>query len=293
MVEVTLSAVVLGPWLTEKSLPEYFSNPTFYAYFLNIIGDAHFYLPGLFTQNPLSVVNINLWTLRSEFYCYIFMSIMIISGIAFSRRYFSVVSLATIIFTLLWQALGKQPLTSFGLANWKLLIVSFVFGCVAYHWNDRLVISKGGALIALLVACSALMYPPAIVLAIFALVYIVIYIGMQKINLPYFLRNGDYSYEIYLFGFPIQQTVVYFLPVEYRNGLSIMVLSLPLTFLLAMISWNLIENPALGLRKKSIKALAGRRAWSPADLRFGRAESGAARKSANPASVDGDVIGRA
>ena len=86
LVEVTLSALVLGPWLTEKSLSEYFSDPLFYKYFLNIVGSAHFFLPGLFVKNPFSVVNVNLWTLKPEFYCYIFMSIMILSRIIFSKK---------------------------------------------------------------------------------------------------------------------------------------------------------------------------------------------------------------
>jgi hypothetical protein len=75
IVEVTLSALVLGPWLTEKSLSEYFSDPLFLNYFLNIVGSVHFYLPGVFVQNPVpGVVNQNLWTLKPEFFCYIFMS---------------------------------------------------------------------------------------------------------------------------------------------------------------------------------------------------------------------------
>lgn len=280
LVEITLSAMVLGPWLTVKSLSEYFSSPVFYTYFLNIVGNAHFFLPGLFVKNPIAIVNVNLWTLRPEFYCYIFMSSMIISGIAFSRKYLSIISIAISALAIAYQIAGKQPINFIGLADWKLLVVVFVFGCTAYHWNDWLVMSKRNALIALVVAGSAFMYPPAIVLAFLALSYITIYIGMQEIRLPYFLHNGDYSYGIYLFGFPIQQTIVYFLPPAYRHGLSIMVLGLPLTLLFAMLSWKFIESPALQLRKK-FKTRSNPATWSPPDLRFARCDS--ARQPADPA----------
>src|SRR5271170_1656034 len=42
MVEVVLSALVLGPLVTTDDLRTYASNPAFYTYFLNIVGDIHY-----------------------------------------------------------------------------------------------------------------------------------------------------------------------------------------------------------------------------------------------------------
>jgi peptidoglycan/LPS O-acetylase OafA/YrhL len=58
---------------------------------------------------------------------------------------------------------------------------------------------------------------------------------------------GDFSYGMYLFAFPVQQTIVHF------GGA---VLSLPLniaicfvvTLCCAAISWHLVEHPALQLK---------------------------------------------
>ena len=47
-VEVTLSALIFGPLLTSLPLREYFGSPVFFSYFLNMLGDIHFLLPGLF-----------------------------------------------------------------------------------------------------------------------------------------------------------------------------------------------------------------------------------------------------
>jgi peptidoglycan/LPS O-acetylase OafA/YrhL len=47
IMEVTLSVMILGPWLTEMTLAEYFRDPLFFRYFLNVLGGVQFYLPGL------------------------------------------------------------------------------------------------------------------------------------------------------------------------------------------------------------------------------------------------------
>jgi hypothetical protein len=52
-VEVLLSALVLGPLLTSASLPTYFLSQKFRLYFLNIVGDIHYYLPDVFLSNPV------------------------------------------------------------------------------------------------------------------------------------------------------------------------------------------------------------------------------------------------
>jgi peptidoglycan/LPS O-acetylase OafA/YrhL len=70
--EITLSALILGPFLTTKPLRQYFSDPHFWEYFGNIVGRIRFKLPGLFESNPVGgLVNLNLWTLAPEYDCYV------------------------------------------------------------------------------------------------------------------------------------------------------------------------------------------------------------------------------
>ena len=79
-VEVTLSAIVLGGIFTTLPLLTYYTSEGFLTYFLNILGDVHFYLPGVFEKtSQSSVVNGNLWTLPWELYCYILLSVIILS----------------------------------------------------------------------------------------------------------------------------------------------------------------------------------------------------------------------
>ena len=51
-VEITISAIVLGPLLTKLRLHDYFVDRAFYEYFGSLIGRVRFSLPGVFTENP-------------------------------------------------------------------------------------------------------------------------------------------------------------------------------------------------------------------------------------------------
>jgi len=62
------------------------------------------------------------------------------------------------------------------------------------------------------------------------------------------LGTGDYSYGIYLYSCPIQQTVNWLLP-DIRSNAFNFITSLVLTALFAAFSWHFIEKPALKLRK--------------------------------------------
>jgi len=59
-------------------------------------------------------------------------------------------------------------------------------------------------------------------------------------------RAGDYSYGVYIYAFPVQQSVAALVPGI--SALSLFVLSASLTFLCAALSWHTLERRALGLK---------------------------------------------
>lgn len=59
-------------------------------------------------------------------------------------------------------------------------------------------------------------------------------------------RSGDYSYGLYIYAFPVQQTVAHYLP-DIGIVAYIIVCSL-VTMALAVVSWHWIERPALKLK---------------------------------------------
>jgi peptidoglycan/LPS O-acetylase OafA/YrhL len=72
-------------------------------------------------------------------------------------------------------------------------------------------------------------------------------------NLHLFNRLGDYSYGLYIYAFPIQQTLrQYFVDI---GPLQLFAAASVLTLLCAMLSWHLIEEPALCLKGVSFREM--------------------------------------
>lgn len=65
-----------------------------------------------------------------------------------------------------------------------------------------------------------------------------------------FNRLGDYSYGMYIYAFPVQQSISALFPKV--SVYSMIALSLLVTLTLAVLSWHLIEVRALKLKKLNI-----------------------------------------
>ncbi|WP_078864181.1 acyltransferase [Streptomyces sp. AcH 505] len=248
-VEITLSALILGPLLTTVPISDYVSDVRFLKYFGNIIGWIHFELPGVFEHNPASgIVNKSLWTLHPELLSYVLMTGLMFSGIAYSR-------LKT---TLLWVAvtialaaynLATSKFELHGIYGSQVLIYYFLTGILTYHWRHIIVINVPLLVIAL-AGAYVLMETPQTTFVLLPLVnmYIMVSIGMMRFPPVKLLQGGDYSYGLYLYAFPIQQAIVEFLP-GYRNWWTVFGLAVAITFGVAFLSWHLIEKPALKLKR--------------------------------------------
>jgi peptidoglycan/LPS O-acetylase OafA/YrhL len=247
-VEVTLSAIILGPLLTTEILSNYFTGADFYRYFGNIFGFVHFELPGLFLSNPVPrIVNINLWTLPGEFYCYLLTAAVMATGFFTHRRVFTGLFLAA---TVCWMAAHAQDGFATGrIATTDTLIYYFFCGCFLFHWRDYVPISP--VLFALSAIASYLFYTNGIsFLAPLFLTYVVVFVGMLALPRLPLLQTGDYSYGIYLYGFPIAQALVLVSPSLRGQGWLVALLAIPATLLFAAASWHLIEKRALLLKRR-------------------------------------------
>ena len=257
-VEVVLSAFILGPLLTKVSLHDYFYSKKFISYMGNIVGRVRFILPGVFDGNPGgNTVNLSLWTIPFELYCYIGITILIATGAIYKRStILSFVISLTIIkaiapfwvphdSTLAGQLLEHpgNPFSGF------ILVCSFLVGATAYLWRDRIPLNFGIFCASIFVFIAITAAHLAVFMVPWLICYITIYIGMINFGKIPFFSRGDYSYGIYLYAFPLQQTICYILP-AHRNFYVNLMFSLPLTIAMAWLSWNAVEKPILGLRKR-------------------------------------------
>ena len=270
IVEVILSALILGPVLTTLPLESYFSSRQFWAYFLNIIGYVRFHLPGVFVGNPDTVVNMSLWTMPYEIGVYAGLAALPVLGLVRRRWLLVALSAVFLIAGWAWQLAASHGA---GYDYWRspgwLLVAAYLVGVIFFLFRERL--TRSGWLMAGSVALSLvlLLVPQLRLLAVVPLSYVTIWLGLYHPPESIVAGRNDYSYGVYLFAFPIQQLLqtTGLLGTWYWNALGATVC----VFLFAAASWHLVEKP-LHLRKRQvvemvdrkIAAIRARLGWLPA-----------------------------
>ena len=247
-VEVTLSAIILGALYTQLPLTQYYTSPMFWRYFLNIVGDVHFYLPGVFTNNTTNVVNSNLWTLPWELHCYIVMSFMIISGIVYQRKILAILfALVTIILIYASLVTGFQVVPA--QVDGPTLVYYFVTGVLMFLWRDKIVFHEVLLLVAAAVCYVLMMSSKMVFIYPVLLTYITVFIGLFPFPRFSLIKSGDYSYGIYLYGFPVTQALVAGVSGLHQNLAVAAPLAVLATGTFAVLSWHGIEKHCLKLKR--------------------------------------------
>ncbi|WP_229187945.1 acyltransferase family protein [Bradyrhizobium oropedii] len=246
VVETTLSAIIIGSVLTELPLTQYFADPKFHAYFLNIVGDIHYVLPGVFLHNPMpELVNAQLWTVPYELWCYVILALLAVTAIAFNRVAY-----------LVFLVIAQIALTGYDIYRWDevpiqlrphLLVFCFLAGVCFYLWRDKVPFNRTACLLALVLCAAGMATGRGDALAPVPAAYVACYLGLMNPRRSWIVSSGDYSYGLYLYGFVIQQCVATFGPSVQHWYLNILI-SLPLAFGVAVASWHLVEKHALRLR---------------------------------------------
>jgi peptidoglycan/LPS O-acetylase OafA/YrhL len=249
-VEVTLSALILGPLLTTVTLAAYFSDPKFFIYFENIIGNIHYTLPGLFHDNPVkNIVNAQLWTLPYELCCYLILIAVAVCGIYQRPRLFlgfcCLIFLIVCIPILAFPELQfhTRPATVMG----HTLVITSMVGGLLFKFRHNIPWNFGLFAISTVLTLIIMAYPAYDVLSFAPLAYMTIYLGLLNPSRNKIILSGDYSYGLFLYGYPLQQAFASLGPgldTWYWNALLV----IPMIILTAVGSWWLIERPALRLR---------------------------------------------
>jgi len=266
-VEVCLSALILGPLVTTLPLGEYFRGQAFWNYWFNIVGYIHYQLPGVFESNPAhGIVNISLWTVPFELECYLALMAISICGLVPRLRALFWVLIAA------WIGITAYELLTADLdmAQWarpagRLLVVCFLGGLGLFIYRDYVPLNRRWFVVSLGLTIIFLARADTAFLAALPAAYVTVYIGLMNLPRIPVLMGGDYSYGIYLYAFPIQQTYVWLDPLSWSAWTAPydhvwwtnILMALPCTLAFAMFSWHVIEKPVLS-RKAVVLALVER-----------------------------------
>ncbi len=238
-------AFVFGPMLSALPLHEYLQHPDTAAYvWSNLeLQNLHWQLPGVFANNPPpQIVNASIWTLPAEASMYLWLAVLGLVGI-FRLRWLASVALIV--------------LSVYGFLHWPdvpMLIYhatyaqfAGLFALGSFCYLHRAWIPLGHPWMFALVLLSCFTHGSAVFPFSFALAeaYFCFWFAYC---LPWyaFNRMGDYSYGIYLWGFPCQQFVMTFLNDPWPGKISLY--AFPLALTIAVISWHGVEQPALRLK---------------------------------------------
>jgi peptidoglycan/LPS O-acetylase OafA/YrhL len=273
LLSLMLCAFVLGPLVTTLPLRQYFDDPTTKSFVLNnILFQSDYSLPGVFAHLRFPVaVNGSLWTLPIEVKAYVFIAVVGLCGVL-TRRPALMLVIAVLVslcmvdsvrsslpganhFVASLQNLFATPAESFLAARgvFDLYIdffAAFVIGASLFALRSQVML-RGEVVLATLVAWLGTLViggqAPVVGTVIIA-PYVLLWLAYRThryVRLPQ--SFGDYSYGIYIFAFPVQQTVsLLFAP---NSGWVMFALSLPVTVALAVLSWHYIETSALALKK--------------------------------------------
>lgn len=261
ILDLLIAVFIWGALVTSLPLATYFSDPKTYLYLTNVfLFKITFFLPGVFETNINSpVVNSSLWTLPYEFICYIGVVILDIILISKKRYLFAA-------FGLIFFAVGIVILNSsysairFGetditLENIFVLTPYFGAGALFYHFRDKIPLNALLSVVLLIIYGLSFYFGKSSIFGYLCLPYIVFwFVFCPKIKLHGVGKWGDFSYGMYIYSYPVQQTIVYYF--GHQIGVPKMIfLSFIFTIPLAMLSWFIVEKRALRLKNYLVSPL--------------------------------------
>lgn len=239
----------LGPVVTTLPLETYLQHPQTALYLGNISAwRIQYILPGVFATNPLpDVVNGSLWSLRYEIACYISLTVCWVLPIPRRAAVSGAVLLLGVILCSIPSAPYANPLEQYlGLTTIKLGLFFFIgawFGL--WRTNARPKLWAGVSL----VGVSLVMSPSNVQMAVFVFGFsaFVLALGSRGELLPKLPEKmGDWSYGLFLYGFPVQQVLAMFGLAS--AGIAVFALTSTIVSLaFAGLSWFWVERPALAI----------------------------------------------
>ncbi len=258
---------IVGLFFTTNMTSEYLYNIQTYKYFFKnttLFFGVEYNLPGVFVDTPhKNTVSVSLWTLPYEVRMYIFLAIIASALVFFQKRLgkkniLKIVFLCIAIIAIPANIINRFYQFAPGWHFFRFFSMFFVGVAFYVHRNNIYLSSR---LFFLIFTLLLLSFFTALLSFIYKELFYVIY----AISLPYLvfylayvpsgsIRNfnkfGDYSYGIYIYAFPVQQSVAATIP-NVSVGTMILV-SFSITFVLSFLSWHLIEKKCLKMKDRYV-----------------------------------------
>jgi peptidoglycan/LPS O-acetylase OafA/YrhL len=248
VIGVYYTKLPLGEYLTEHNLTSFIVKNT------SLVWKLDYSLPGVFADNPYAkAINGSLWTLPWEVRMY--------ALLGFCWLLFKVRLTKAIIFLVVFALIALLTLKIFyssepkSVTNLFRFITFFFSGALFFIFQDKIKLNGKLCFLFLGILVSCLFINSAVFYIAYTLFlgYIILYIAyvpagiIRKYN-----KVGDYSYGVYIYAFPVQQSLVASFP--NADFWALVLMTWLITLCLAILSWHFIEKPMLA-KKDSYKPI--------------------------------------
>jgi peptidoglycan/LPS O-acetylase OafA/YrhL len=258
---VLVSAYVLGLATTTLPASTYLTSPEPFGYALRnlasvasggLLGSPVYALPGVFGDNPHNAsVNGSLWTLPIEVQAYYVVAFL--GCLSLTRRALPAIAAAAMLILAAPATAYGMPVVGHVLESRPeaiQLLAIFGVGGMLYLYRDHVPLRLDAAAVLLAALLISLGTPLEKVVTSLTLPYLVL---VAAYRLPPALhrltRHGDISYGLYLLAFPVQQLILLAWPGQ-LGPYGLFALALPITAVLALLSWRVVERPSLRLKPR-------------------------------------------
>ena len=261
-VATVLSAFVLSALVTTLWPSVFLLRQEPYEYVIGntLLDQTVHELPGvMFVNNPVGLeINGSLWTLRLEFAMY-----LMVLALGVLRLLTLHAALLLIGFGMLCLHFNMlDELERWGwffqlLSGWGWLVAFFAAGMALYKLRDTRIFDGRIALLALAGLVASVPLRQFILLFPLFGSYLALWLALTP-RLPVIpaARFGDLSYGIYIYGWPVEQAVIWLFGGR-AAWWQVFVIALPIASALAFLSWHLVERPMLRLKPRSRRTSAG------------------------------------
>lgn len=248
-VAVLLSVVLLAYLTSEAPLATILSGDSI-RYLVNTLAfRIHYTISGILSGKT---INGSLWTIPYEAFMYVMIVPLwwlnrtsvrssIIGGVLLiflTLHFFARDTFITRSLPVIWLNLAEI---------FRLGSLYMVGALMATHKGFVFAERSTAVLLALGLLAISFIWPIYYYTVFVCIPFFIIHLGLMHDSLASRLTsNGDYSYGVYLWGFPVQQAIVYLTGL--RDPIYLTLVAIPVAYVFGLASWHSVEYPFLRLK---------------------------------------------
>lgn len=258
-----LELFVLGPIFTTETLSEYFPHAQSHLLNAFVFGMVDT-LPGVFRTHPITGVNGSLFSLPIETSFYILLPILRVVGILRKKTLLIVTVLLGLVYLLgvtrygwAWSNQGGYLFAQVSFYSGVKNGIFFLSGALLFLYRKEIPLNIGLAVCCLMLLGISRRTAAEQFVYFLTFPYLIIYLALARpVRLPFFKKLGDVSYGVYVFAWPVQQSIIAVQGAGIQPWVLVAITT-PIVLCLAAASWRYVEYPALQFRDRLLNRRAG------------------------------------